>query len=115
MFDLDQRDVDTLVRLAAACAREHTTSADGGAYDRALRSLAAPDRAHRLAASVWESIAHRDAQAASSAAPTQQAPVPPPSTPAGGGTGANVLNGRTHRCPACTRKDAGIAATEAPF
>lgn len=57
MFGLDDAEVETLVRLAAATADESNLSADGSAYERALMSFSDPEEVHRLAMSAWARIA----------------------------------------------------------
>lgn len=56
MFGLDEAEIETLVRLAAATADESNRNPDGGEYDRALTSFSDPEEVHRLAASTWARI-----------------------------------------------------------
>lgn len=56
MFGLDEGEIETMVRLAAATADESNADADGGEYDRALQSFSDPMAVHRLAYTTWARI-----------------------------------------------------------
>lgn len=90
MFDLDPGQVETLVRLAAACADERNQSADGDEYDRALHSFTDPDQVHRLAASTWTTISLGGGDAASPTPLTRQAPRTDHGAPTATAAGAHV-------------------------
>lgn len=90
MFDLDPGQVETLVRLAAACADERNQSPDGDEYDRALHSFTDPDQVHRLAASTWTTISLGGADAASTQTPAPRQPRTDDGAPADTMGGANV-------------------------